>query len=338
MAAALRWSTPPALIPPTRGSTNRSTTGRPSRRPTMSPTDRSPASAAGRGRAPTRSRAARSRLAGGEDPRAGQRPPPGGHPEVESRRHGPQPAPGPDGGARRPDRDQLSGRGPARRRARWPRAVGPGRRRRPGPRCDRRSGRSGACRRSGRPPSKTWTSGRGSARPSAGDQLPGCGQAGDARAHHGHGRHPGHADGGAAPGGAGAEADAAWRTTPARMSRKRGSSLRDGVRAKATPAESATAGRLDVEVVEDLQMVGDESDRADHHRGGPVGRHPTDLAQQVGADPRVGGPPRALPGHAPGEAGHPSRPSRAAMSAADSPTWSGRGRPRPRPAAGGCGR
>ncbi len=42
VAAALSSSTPPALIPPMSGSTNRSTTGRPRRSPMMSATDRSP--------------------------------------------------------------------------------------------------------------------------------------------------------------------------------------------------------------------------------------------------------------------------------------------------------
>ena len=42
VAAALRSSTSPALMPPISGSTRRSTTGRPSRSPTISPTERSP--------------------------------------------------------------------------------------------------------------------------------------------------------------------------------------------------------------------------------------------------------------------------------------------------------
>ena len=42
VAAALSSSTPPAWMPPTSGSTIRSTTGRPSRSPTMRPTERSP--------------------------------------------------------------------------------------------------------------------------------------------------------------------------------------------------------------------------------------------------------------------------------------------------------
>ena len=47
-------------------------------------------------------------------------------------------------------------------------------------------------------------------------------------------------------------------------------------------------------------MVRDEADRADHHGGGPFGGHPVHLGQEVGADPRVGGAPGALPGRAPG--------------------------------------
>ena len=61
VAAALRSSTPPALM---RGSARRSTTGRPRRLPTMSPTDRSPASPFAPGRNGSRSRATRSDSAG----------------------------------------------------------------------------------------------------------------------------------------------------------------------------------------------------------------------------------------------------------------------------------
>ena len=68
VAAALRWSTPPALIPPMSGSTRRSTTGRPSRPPTIAPTDRSPASGPGPRWGTTRSRATRSDSAGDRIP------------------------------------------------------------------------------------------------------------------------------------------------------------------------------------------------------------------------------------------------------------------------------
>ena len=153
VAAALRSSTPPAWIPPTSGSTSRSTTGRPSRSPDdlARPTGRRwPVSGPRWGT--TRSLATRSDSAGLEDARPGQRPPPGGDAEVEAVGHGPEPAPGPDGGAGGPHRDQLVGQpelvaqlgglGPAGQEG-----VGGQVDRPPG-----ELGRTGACRRAGRPP------------------------------------------------------------------------------------------------------------------------------------------------------------------------------------------
>ena len=109
VAAALSSSTLPAWIPPISGSARRSTTGRPSRSPTISP-DRPVAEAdarfeVGEDQVPGHPEG----LDRAQDPRPGQRPPPGGHAEVEPVGHGPEPAPGPDGGPRRPDRDQLVG-------------------------------------------------------------------------------------------------------------------------------------------------------------------------------------------------------------------------------------
>jgi hypothetical protein len=57
---------------------------------------------------------------------------------------------------------------------------------------------------------------------------------------------------------------------------------------------------FDVEVVEDLEVVGHEADGADHDRirvtvGGELAHELAD----VGPEPRLGGPARALPGHEP---------------------------------------
>ena len=188
VAAALSSSTPPAWIPPTRGSTSRSTTGRPSRSPTISPTDRSPKAVpvpqVGFDQVPGHP----ERLRRAQDPRPGQGPPPGGDPEVEPVGHGPEPAPGPDGGARRPHRDQLVGRARARRTGRWPRAAGPGRRRRPGRPVGRRTRRTAACPRSDRSPRSTMDLGWRPVVPAPGHQLPGRGQPGDPAPDHGDGR------------------------------------------------------------------------------------------------------------------------------------------------------
>jgi len=50
----------------------------------------------------------------------------------------------------------------------------------------------------------------------------------------------------------------------------RGSSLSDAVRANASPAFSATSRGLDVEVEEHLEVVGHETDGADHGGADPV--------------------------------------------------------------------
>ena len=54
-------------------------------------------------------------------------------------------------------------------------------------------------------------------------------------------------------------------TTPASTSQNTASSLSDAVRAKARPASSAHGARLDVHVVEDLEMVRDEPHGTHHH-------------------------------------------------------------------------
>ena len=50
-------------------------------------------------------------------------------------------------------------------------------------------------------------------------------------------------------------------------------------------------------------MVGHEADRAHHHRGGTLGRHPVHLDEEVGSDPRVGRATGALPRRTPGDGG-----------------------------------
>ena len=109
VAAALSWSASPAWIPPMSGSARRSTTGRPRRSPTISPTARSPKAAArfevGEDQVPGHPEG----LGRAEDPRSHQRPPPGGHSEVEAVGHRSEAAACPDGGTRRPHRDQRSG-------------------------------------------------------------------------------------------------------------------------------------------------------------------------------------------------------------------------------------
>ena len=44
---------------------------------------------------------------------------------------------------------------------------------------------------------------------------------------------------------------------------KSGSSFKDGVRSSRSPSSIALLARLDVEIPEDLQVVGDEADRGD---------------------------------------------------------------------------
>src|ERR1019366_8175473 len=76
----------------------------------------------------------------------------------------------------------------------------------------------------------------------AGHQLPGGGETGHTAAHDRHDRRVRGAHAGCVSTGPGAvgEPPAAVRTTPARRRRNGGSSLSDGVRAKAIPSEPAT--------------------------------------------------------------------------------------------------
>ena len=85
------------------------------------------------------------------------------------------------------------------------------------------------------------------------------------------------------------------------------SSLTTEVRRKISqaPCRSPMAG-LDVEVVEHLEVVGDETARADQDAV-DVGRcaERVDDAEQVGLQPRIGGTPGGLPGDRPAVVGEP---------------------------------
>ena len=81
---------------------------------------------------------------------------------------------------------------------------------------------------------------------------------------------------------------------------KAGSSLSDAVRTYSRPAFCRDVGNLDVEVVEHLQVVCDEADRThDHGVGATAGTQSSHDVADVGAEPRLGGASRALPGHVP---------------------------------------
>ena len=90
------------------------------------------------------------------------------------------------------------------------------------------------------------------------------------------------------------------------------------------PGRPGHLGRLDVEVVEDLQMVGDEAHRADHHRGGALGRATRRISLRRSGPIHGSGVRPALCQATPQrQSGPSSRPSSPAMSEADSATWSG---------------
>ena len=77
------------------------------------------------------------------------------------------------------------------------------------------------------------------------------------------------------------------------------SSLTHAVRAKARPWAARVDG-FDVEVVQHLEMVGDEADRADEHAPRvTVGGEFVDDLQDIGPQPRLRRAAGALPGDAP---------------------------------------
>ena len=54
--------------------------------------------------------------------------------------------------------------------------------------------------------------------------------------------------------------------------------------------------RLDVDVVENFEVVGDEPDRSNDELAGAGGGEPPDLAEDIRAEPRLAGPACALEG------------------------------------------
>ncbi len=189
------------------------------------------------------------RLTRAQDPRAGQRPPTGGHPEVQPVGHGGQAAACPHRGAGGSDRNQFVGQ---------PELVAelggfgtPGQEG-VGGQVDRAAGEFGRSQLASHPIARLeymhdrW----GGTVPSrSGNQLPRRRQPGNAGADHGH-RGPGLSGHAGWVGGVGpitAETSplvagtAARHTTSASSAVKRGSSLSDGVRANATPRDRAVA-------------------------------------------------------------------------------------------------
>ncbi len=185
------------------------------------------------------------RLRRGEDPRPEQGPPPGRDTEVQPVGHGPEPAPRPDGGARRPYRDQLVG---GVELVDQPGGLGPPAQEGIGGQVDRPAVELGGAELASGPTARLQDMddrGRASVPARGRDQFPGRRQPGDPGPDDGDGRPAvGHA-GGAEPDTAGAVPGPACaterRTTPARMSRNLGSSLRDEVRVRVIPTDRATS-------------------------------------------------------------------------------------------------
>ncbi len=228
VAAALSSSTSPAWMPPTRGSTRRSTTGRPRRRPDDL-ADRAVAGdapgAAVRGHQVA---CHPQRLRGAEYPRTRERPPLGRHSEGRTFGHRTQPSPCPDRRTGRADRHQLVG--DAELFAQLGRLGSPREERIAG----EIDGPAGELVRAELPPD-SWRrvdehDRRRAVRSRLSHQLPRGREAGDTRADDDEGRAGGRAH----------RRSAAARTTPARAARNRGSSLSDSVRANAMPASLAT--------------------------------------------------------------------------------------------------
>ena len=220
VAARLRSSARPALMPPTSGSTRRSTTSGPSGpRPPRRPTGRRSAPA-GSGAAPGRGRPGHRRRRRARPTRSSGPQRRSGTPSTWPSGSGPQPAPGPDERLARRRRDQVVARGRAR-------GTGLGAQ---GTRARNVSGPASTGTPPSAavwilPPSRSPASSTVTAAPGPA-QEPGGGQAGDPAADHDHT---------AAEGGRRQPAAARARTTSARVAQKAGSSFGDGVRAKARP-------------------------------------------------------------------------------------------------------
>src|SRR4029453_10477711 len=60
------------------------------------------------------------------------------------------------------------------------------------------------------------------------------------------------------------------------------------------PELSGALARLDIEVPEDLEVIGDEADRTHQHAPDTVLRQPAELLQDVGPEPRLAGGTGAL--------------------------------------------
>ncbi len=289
------------------GATSRSSTSSPSRRRTSAPTDSSPAGAsAGRARSAARPLDAR----GGEDAGGGHGVEVGGHAEQLFGRQPPQGALAPHERRARRGRHQVGGE--AQLAAQLDRVGHPG--------------QEGV----GRLVDQAVAEGGGpelAAHPVAGLD------------HH-HRRAPAHAlPGGGQP--ADAPADdrqvdprhpAAARTAGGEGGHHRGLVVDGGGAGEGQAPLGGQRGGVDVEVVEDLQVVGHEALRAHQHAGGRPGvRDAVDHLEDVGPPPRLGRAPRRLPGQRPAAA-HPRRrrrpsvavvdgaagsPTRAAMAAAE---------------------
>ncbi len=181
------------------------------------------------------------RLGRGEDPRSEQWEPAGRHPEVQPGGHHAQSPPGPDRGTAAPHGHHVpfqSELGAQVGGLRAPSQKGVG------GQVDTAPGELGGphlaadpVRRLEEMDLQRSTGGRAG----ADHQLPGGGQTGDTAAHDRHDRRGRGAHAGCmSTGSVGGVHPTAVRTTPARRPRKCGSSLSDGVRAKAIPRESAT--------------------------------------------------------------------------------------------------
>ena len=237
-------------------------------------------------------------------PGAGQRPEPGRDPQVEVGRQAPQPAPGPHRGPAGPRAHQLVGQTELGAQGRRPRVGWP--RKASGPRSTARPATTAA---STRPPSRsvassTTTSRRRPTRVRAAGQLPRRGQAGDARRR-------------ARPPGARRAVTAPRPRRPAAVahdSGQHGAEGRVGVEGGRTgerrcPLPSAAGPGLDVEVVEDLEVVGHEAHGAHHDGAAPRRRQARPItSQQVGPDPGVRGAARRSARPPPPDAGR--RPAR----------------------------
>ena len=252
-ARRLRWSASPALMPPTSGPTRRSSTSSPNRarmagRPGSSPASARGSSGSTAARALPRHDSRRERAIGHSRGRCA---------EHEPRGQAVERAAGPDVGR------QVAGatRSPASPTARA-RSTAAGERARnmSAPHSTLGSpakGWPGPCRPAGRPPPSTVTSApspAGPARAAARPVMPPPTTATCARSAPASGRH------------ARARAD---RPEAGQGVHDGGSSLTQAVRPKASPRRSALPRRLDVEVVQHLEVIGDEPAGA-HQQPGPA--------------------------------------------------------------------